>query len=237
MMNSAAATPSTPHTPCFLPKGWMAALLFVVLLGQSVTAQRIDSLRCDYDHSFRWQQTIAPAALMATGATITLVPSLHTNLDDGLHDWSQLDGHPRLEIEDYIQYVPCASVLLLKACGVDSKHNWRDIICLGAGSTLLAFGIGTGLKYSLRVERPYGGVFNSFPSGHTITAFMGAELLRREYGEDYPYIAIAGYTIATGVGLMRIYNNRHWASDILAGAGVGILSASIMYWLSPYLRF
>ena len=69
------------------------------------------------------------------------------------------------------------------------------------------------------------------------TAFMGAEILRREYGEEYPGIAIAGYTVATGVGLMRIYNNRHWASDVLAGAGIGILSASLTYWLAPYLTF
>ena len=62
-------------------------------------------------------------------------------------------------------------------------------------------------------------------------------MLRREYGEDYPGIAIAGYTVATGVGLLRIYNNRHWVSDVVAGAGIGILSASIMYWLAPYLRF
>ena len=36
---------------------------------------------------------------------------------------------------------------------------------------------------------------------------------------------------------MRMYNNRHWASDVLAGAGVGILSASLTYWLAPYLTF
>lgn len=48
---------------------------------------------------------------------------------------------------------------------------------------------------------------------------------------------MAGYAVAAGVGAMRVYNNKHWCSDILAGAGIGILSASIMYWLAPYLRF
>ena len=62
-------------------------------------------------------------------------------------------------------------------------------------------------------------------------------MLRREYGEEYPGIAIAGYTVATSVGLLRMYNNRHWASDVLAGAGLGILCTSLMYWLAPYLRF
>ena len=58
-----------------------------------------------------------------------------------------------------------------------------------------------------------------------------------EYGEEYPAIAVAGYTVATGIGFLRMYNNRHWASDVLAGAGIGILSASLMYWLAPYLTF
>ena len=134
-------------------------------------------------------------------------------------------------------YVPDASVLLLKACGLKSRHNWRDLAYLEAGSALLAFTISTGLKHSLDVPRPYGNVYNSFPSGHTVTAFVGAEMLRREYGSEYPIVAIAGYTVATSVGLLRMYNNRHWASDVLAGAGVGILSVSLMYWLAPYLTF
>ena len=104
-------------------------------------------------------------------------------------------------------------------------------------ATLLAFTVNTGMKHTLGVQCPYGHVYNSFPSGHTVTAFVGAEMLRREYGEEYPAVAIAGYTIATGVGFLRMYNNRHWASDVLAGAGIGILSVSLMYWLAPYLTF
>ena len=72
---------------------------------------------------------------------------------------------------------------------------------------------------------------NSFPSGHTYMAFAGAELLRKEYGSDYPWRAIAGYTIATLVGLMRVRNNRHWVGDVLAGAGLGILTTDLVYWV------
>ena len=73
---------------------------------------------------------------------------------------------------------------------------------------------------------------NSFPSGHTYIAFVGAETLRKEYGEEYPWLAVAGYAVATLVGTMRIYNDRHWAGDVLAGAGLGILSVNITYWIS-----
>ena len=73
----------------------------------------------------------------------------------------------------------------------------------------------------------------SFPSGHTATAFAGAELVRAEYGWGY---GIAAYTVATGVAFMRLYNNRHWLNDVLAGAGVGIVSAQIGYWMLPLSR-
>lgn len=211
-------------------------LLLIVLLPKLLCGQSDDTLTCGYDHSFTWQQAVTPAALIATGTAISFSPH-HSGFDMDIRDWSQRDGHQRFEIEDYIQYAPCASVVLLKAAGIESRHQWRDIVCLEGGSALIALILNNGMKHTLRVERPYGGVFNSFPSGHTTTAFLGAEMLRREYGDEYPAIAVAGYTVATGVGLMRIYNNRHWASDVLAGAGIGILSASLMYWLAPYLRF
>ncbi len=200
-------------------------------------AQRSDTLTCGYDHAFGWRQTIAPAALIGTGGIITALPYLHKEIDGSIREWSQRDGHAFCKIENVVQYLPLASTFVLKAAGLKSQHGWRDMTCLVGGSCLTGLVVGTGMKYAIGVERPYGGTFNSFPSGHTLTAFMGAELIRREYGEEYPGIAVAGYAVATGVGLMRIYNDYHWASDVLAGAGVGILSASLMYWLAPYLRF
>lgn len=53
-------------------------------------------------------------------------------------------------------------------------------------------------------------------SGHTATVFIGAELVRIEYGGWY---GAGAYTIATGVAFMRMYNGRHWLHDVVAGAG------------------
>ena len=212
-------------------------LLGLMLLPLTVSAQHSDTLTCGYNHQITWGQIAAPTLLTTGGIVISSTQWLHNQIDMNVRDWSQQDGHPRYEVENYIQYVPISSVLLLKACGLESRHNWRDIVNLGGGAALLCTAFSNGLKYTFCVERPYPGVYNSFPSGHTMTAFFGAEMLRREYGEEYPGIAIAGYTVATGVGLMRIYNNRHWTSDVLAGAGLGILCTSLMYWLAPYLRF
>ena len=83
------------------------------------------------------------------------------------------------------------------------------------------------------VERPDGSSRNSFPSGHTATAFMGAEFLRKEYWDVSPWIGVAGYAVAAGTGFFRMYNNRHWLTDVLTGAGIGILSTQAAYWLYP----
>ena len=82
----------------------------------------------------------------------------------------------------------------------------------------------------MRERRPDSPKHNSFFSGHTATAFTGAELVRIEYGWGY---GAAAYAMATSVGFLRVYNKRHWVGDVLAGAGVGILCANAGYWMLP----
>lgn len=106
-----------------------------------------------------------------------------------------------------------------------------------AGTAYLLTGISVyGIKSITKVERPDGSSRNSFPSGHTATAFAGAELLRREYWDLSPWIGVAGYTVAAATGFLRMYNNRHWLTDVVAGAGIGILSVQASYWLHPVIR-
>ena len=80
--------------------------------------------------------------------------------------------------------------------------------------------------------RPDGSNDHSFPSGHTATAFMTATMLTKEYGHKSPWIGIGAYLVATATGLMRMANNKHWLSDVLAGAGIGILSTETGYYLA-----
>jgi len=69
--------------------------------------------------------------------------------------------------------------------------------------------------------------YRSFPSGHTINAFAFASTLTREVQFWYPhsafYVGTVFYGGATFMGLSRIYNNQHWASDVLGGAAIGTL--------------
>jgi len=76
----------------------------------------------------------------------------------------------------------------------------------------------------------------SFPSGHTAQAFISAEFLRQEYKDISPWIGVAGYAVAVGTGFLRRYNNKHWLNDVIAGAGVGILSTHLSYWLYPKIK-
>ena len=200
-----------------------------------------DSLRCHYDHSYSPTQLVAPGLLLTTGYVVSANPYLHTHVDgcirDRVQSFRQEHNVFATHYEDYFQYLPLASVFALKACGLESRHGWRDLVCLTAGSCLIGFGINRTLKAFCSVERPDGRNFSSFPSGHSTTAFLGAELLRREYGEEYPAVAVAGYAVAAGVACSRVWHNRHWASDLFGGAGFSILSVALTYWLSPYLRF
>ena len=136
---------------------------------------------------------------------------------------------PRFELTPAMS-ATALMVTVLNLCGLKGKHSFNRLLLLEGGSYLLGAGWLNAFKYALAVERPDGSRLNSFPSGHTFTAFTGAEILRREYGEEYPWIAVAGYAVAVTVAAMRIYNNRHWAGDVLAGAGLGILSVSLVYW-------
>lgn len=141
----------------------LLAIAFTAIAA-TLAAQRSDSLSCNYDHSFTWSQTIAPASLLTSGSVIAF-SSLHHHWNEKIRDWSQSDGHAVCEVENYIQYVPGASVLLLKACGVESRHSWRDIANLGGGSAILGFGLTQGMKHAIGFERPLRRHLHQLPLG------------------------------------------------------------------------
>ena len=75
-----------------------------------------------------------------------------------------------------------------------------------------------GLKYAIDAERPNGGG-QSFPSGHTASAFMGAEFIRKEYGWGW---GLPAYAAASWVGYTRVESHNHYWRDVLGGALIGI---------------
>lgn len=145
-------------------------------------------------------------------------PDFHTNADD------------------YIRYIPFVALYGLEAFGVKAKHSFIDRAGLTVLSGVLVFGSVNILKKITDKERPDHSNFVSFPSGHAAMAFAGAELLNQEYGDLSPWYSIAGYTVASATAVLRVYNNAHWFSDVVAGAGIGILSVKAVYLVYPPLK-
>ena len=134
--------------------------------------------------------------------------------------------------DDYLQYASAALTLGLKACGYESRSGWGRMIVSDAFSAVIMAGAVNGLKYSVGRLRPDGSRRNSFPSGHTATAFMTATMLHKEYGWRSPWFSIGGYTAAAVTGISRILNNRHWLSDVIAGGAIGIGSVHLGYFIT-----
>lgn len=128
--------------------------------------------------------------------------------------------------EDYVQYVPLVMDLGLELAGARSIDGYPDILIATATSFLTEAVVVNGLKLVVREQRPNGTAYNSFPSGHSATAYTGAELVRLEYGWGW---GIAAYAAATAVAYGRVAHQTHWWWDTAAGAVIGVASAQIGY--------
>ena len=175
-----------------------------------------------------WSLAI-PAVLIARGAF-----SMDSHFDHKLQRYVAENVKGKVRADDYIQYLPIASVFAFPNLGLPPAHSLKERLVIGATAYALTAIFVNTTKYTVRHHRPDTSTRNSFPSGHTATVFTGVEILYQEYKHYDPWIGIGGYAVAAGVGLLRIHNNRHWASDVVAGAGIGILSAKLSYLLFPY---
>ncbi|WP_281234985.1 phosphatase PAP2 family protein [Flavobacterium gelatinilyticum] len=205
----------------------------------STNAQQNDSIaKTDSISSsqlkFNYKQLIIPTVLIGYGA-IGLGENNLINLDRLIKSKVEKNIDKKITIDDFSQYAPALSVYALNMAGIKGKNNLRDRSVILATSYLIMGASTNGLKYIIQEERPDRSSRNSFPSGHTATAFMGAEFLYQEYKHKSVWYGIAGYSVATITGLFRIYNNRHWLTDVAAGAGIGILSTKAAYWINPYM--
>jgi membrane-associated phospholipid phosphatase len=142
----------------------------------------------------------------------------------------------KTSVDDYLQYAPAISVFALNAAGIKGKSSFKDRIIAFTATTVFSAGVVLSLKSITHQLRPDSSAYNSFPSGHVATAFAGAEFLNQEYGSRSFWYSVAGYTVATATAILRVMNNRHWLSDVIAGAGFGILSTKFTYWLYYKLK-
>ena len=142
----------------------------------------------------------------------------------------------KTSIDDYAQFFGPVMTVGLKVAGVEGRSDWGRLLTSAGLSYGIMAAFVNGIKYTAKEMRPDGSTANSWPSGHTATAFVGATLLHKEYGlTRSPWYSVAGYGVATATGVMRVLNNRHWISDVLSGAGIGIMSGELAYALSDFI--
>lgn len=192
-----------------------------------------DSIQGAKTPKFSYAQLIIPATLMAYGTIEASVAPKYRMLNYAIGHEVIVHQPERFQIDDITQYVPAASVYALNLAGIKGKNNFKDrTIILGLSALFTGITVNS-IKYTVREERPDKSASNSFPSGHTAIAFMGAEFLWQEYKDVSVWYGIAGYTVAAGTGAFRVYNNKHWVGDVAFGAGLGMLCTKLAYWIYP----
>lgn len=183
---------------------------------------------------FNYKQLIIPTVLIGYG-----IVGLESDQLKGynliIRNEVTEDIDKKISVDDFSQYMPALAVYGLNNIGVQGKNNLKNRSIILGTSMLLVFTSVTALKHITNVERP-DGTANAFPSGHTATAFAGAEFLWQEYKDKSIWYGISGYAVATATGIIRITNDKHWLTDVAAGAGIGILSTKIAYWINPYIK-
>ena len=207
----------------------LAAVLLILLSGRPLGAQ--ETVQRD-SSAFRPRELIAPGVLMTSGLAIRCFAheTFDVKVQEAAQQWRARSG----EVPYYnvvFKYIPALPLVMdagLGLLGVPAEHSFLDRGIEGVLALGIVSGTALAMKGVIDTPRPDSRDNDAFPSGHCCVAFVGAELVRLEYGWGW---GAGAYAVATTVAVLRIYHNRHWLSDLLMGAGMGILSAHAGRWL------
>lgn len=206
---------------------FLLTLSFLVVIGQSDTTFKAVQPEC----AFKIKPLIVPAAFITYGFLRNAITPIKT-LDISTRN-NIMQNHPMFSsnLDDYTQLVPAGSLFVMKAAGMKTEHKLKDQAIIYVMSTALMGGSVLTFKKITNQYRPDSSSRDAFPSGHTANAFVGAEMIHQELKNTHPILSFAGYLVATTTGIYRMLNNRHWLSDVIAGAGFGMISTKASYWL------
>lgn len=207
---------------------YIAKLMLVVALLCGLTARGVecaDSSRIAYRFSPR--QIVVPAVLIGAGVWGASGGWMHT-VDSDLSAEFYFEGTTL--VDDVLEFTPYAADILLGVAGTSTRYSLTDRAFSSVTSLIIAEASVQIVKHAVKVTRPDGSDRHSFPSGHTARAFAGAELTRIHYGNLW---GLGAYGLAAATAVLRIGHHRHWLSDVMAGAGIGIVSARAAMWLLP----
>ncbi|MGL6269559.1 MAG: phosphatase PAP2 family protein [Chitinophagaceae bacterium] len=178
---------------------------------------------------FRPAGIIVPSAFLVYGCLKPVIPAIE-NLDNRIMENIQTN-HPDFStrIDDYLQWAPSVSIYAMDALKVKTKHRFIEHLAIDAGSIIITGGAGFIMRKISGNMEVYNSKGTRFPSGHTANAFRGAEIVFQELKDTHRVMSYSGYLVASAVGVLRIYNKAHFLTEVLAGAGLGILSTKLTY--------
>ncbi len=205
-------------------------IISLFLCPDQAQSQMTDTSKVSEINHLGLSQIILPGAMITYGI-VSLVSDQLRQVDFNIQH--SFIGSQSSKIDDYLIYAPLALDLGFTAGGIKSRHNVRDKAFLYLLSTALNAVMVYPVKSLTSRQRPDLSNTNSFPSGHTSNAFVGAEYFWQEHKHHSIWIASAGYLMAGTTGYFRIKNNKHWFSDVVAGAGIGIISTKLIYAIYP----
>ena len=187
-------------------------------------------------YRFRDDMTYAGVPLFLAGILAKSEKASFRQNYNNEHSRARLLTNFHSEIDNYTQFVPAFLAAGLNFSGVEGRSDHLRFLASSAMAYGIMAAIVNPIKHTAKEMRPDGSTRNSWPSGHTATAFVSATILHKEYGlTRSPWYSVFGYGVATATGVMRVLNNRHWVSDVLSGAGIGIVSTELAYGLSDLM--
>lgn len=215
----------------------VTALILALVLQLKTAAQYATSAGINQKSTYgnAGSVLLVPSLLIGTGLATMYDRGWFSSYDAQEYLQDNFPGF-HCNIENYLMFLPAAGVYGLNIAGIEGKNGFADrsvIYLVSLGLTMATTAI---LKSGTGVERPDGSDFRSFPSNHAAIAFASATFLYEEYKSISIWYGIAGYSIATLTGALRMLNNRHWMSDVLVGAGFGILWTKAMYLFYPAIK-
>lgn len=207
-------------------------IVITLLLVQQGNAQQKDTITSAIkENGLSYKHFIIPATLISTGLIIKNL-TVNDNLQGDIRKILGTDFHTK--IDNYLQFEPILQIYGGRYLGLKPKNDFLHQTINIAISNAIMGGIVQTMKHTFKEERPDGSDQYSFPSGHTATAFTNASLLFYEYKDANIWYASSGFLFATATGFLRIANNKHYTSDVLAGAGIGTaIGLTVSYW-SPF---
>ncbi|MDQ6479888.1 phosphatase PAP2 family protein [Dyadobacter sp. LHD-138] len=212
-------------------KKMFCCLLF--LFQSNYLFSQSDSIYLHEKPKFQSIQFVPPVALMMAGL-LTNGNGRESLKNEIVEERNEHFSHFRTHLDDYLQFSPSVVAYGLDAAGIKSRTDAANRTAILLKAEIMMMGSVTVLKNVTHKIRPDGSSYNSFPPGHTAQAFAAATFLSEEYGRRYQWMPYAAYGTASAVGSLRMANNRHYISDGLMGAGIGILSVKVSYWTHRY---